>query len=254
MDEKTAAGRTQGVLALRPTCFWPFTQGLAALGEAPYALTSMGESPRYAPHGFFGERAVDLGENRWFALPRAACPRLNFSGERSAFTLAAWVWRRHKAHKECQAVAGMWNETDKLRQYALFLDLWIWDSNQQAAAHVSATGGATSGHPYCMDAAIGQTPVPLGAWQAVAVTYDGQAAAVYHNGRLDSRPGRNPYPYGRPLFAPLDGGADFTVGAVYRGGEMGNWMEGLLGGLAVFDRALTPAEIARLPRPPITEG
>ncbi|WP_391572362.1 hypothetical protein [Cohnella sp.] len=41
-------------------------------------------------------------------------------------------------------------------------------------------------------------------------------------------------------------GADFTVGAVDRSGEMGNFYAGQLGGLAVFNRALNEREIAEL--------
>lgn len=242
---------TRQVLDTAPLCFWRFDgagDGVPSLGTAPYTLRAQGEPPRAAEGGPFGGKCAELGEGSWYAIPRAECPALDFSGERSSFTLAAWLLRNPKAHKECQAVAGMWNETRRQRQYAMFLDLWIWDSGEQAAAHVSATGGPTEGYPYCMDAAIGRAPVPLNAWQAVAITYDGGAARVYLNGALDVRPGRNPFPYGKTLFQAGPGGADFTVGAVHRGGEMGNWFHGLLGGLAVYDRALTGAEIAALPK------
>ena len=58
-------------------------------------------------------------------------------------------------------------------------------------------------------------------------------------GRLDERPGRNPYPYPGGIFDGGPAGADFTVGAVHRGVEMGNFFAGLLGGLAVYQRALS---------------
>lgn len=41
-------------------------------------------------------------------------------------------------------------------------------------------------------------------------------------------------------------GSDFTVGAVDRFGTMGNFFCGRLAALAVYDRALTPAEIFAL--------
>lgn len=41
-------------------------------------------------------------------------------------------------------------------------------------------------------------------------------------------------------------GSDFTVGAVLLKTGMGNFFKGLIGGLAVFDRALSEAEIERL--------
>ena len=97
-----------------------------------------------------------------------------------------------------------------------------------------------------MDASIGATPVPFDTWQCVGFTYDGQAAYSYRNGRLDARPGRNPYPYPHGLFDGGPHGADFTVGAVDRSGVMGNWFAGGLAGLAVFDRALTATEMHAL--------
>jgi hypothetical protein len=67
-------------------------------------------------------------------------------------------------------------------------------------------------------------------------------------GRLDERDGLSPYPFAGGL---NDGGpreSDFTVGAVDRGGDIGNFFAGLLGGLAVYSRSLSPAEMLRLAR------
>lgn len=66
-------------------------------------------------------------------------------------TVVAWIKRDVKQYSQCEAVAGMWDETRKKRQYCLFLDLRIWGSSQQAGGHVSGTGGATEGYKYCMD-------------------------------------------------------------------------------------------------------
>lgn len=227
--------RIESVLAAGPVCFWDFSQGLASKGRAAYTLRDGNGNISYAPEGLFGKRCPDMGEGRYFVLPREECPLLDFSARRSALTVIAWVKRRPKEFAECQAVAGMWNETRRQRQYCLFLDLKIWESGQQAGGHVSATGGPTEGYPYCMDAAIGATPVPMDAWHMIGFSYDGSVARAYLDGALDIRGERNPYAYGRPLFSPGGNGADFTVGGVHRGGEMGNWFTGLLGGLALFD-------------------
>lgn len=236
----------EAVLAAKPVCFWDFTDGLTDQGRAGYTLQSGADDIPFARDGVFGPCCPEMGEGRYFRLPRAACPLLDFSGGRSRVTVAAWVKRRPKAVAECQAVAGMWNETMRWRQYCLFLDLRIWESAQQVGGHVSATGGPTEGYSYCMDAAIGAAQVPMREWHMIAFTYDGRQAAVYLDGAADPRGARNPYTYGRPLFAPESGGADFTVGAVHRGGEMGNWFTGLLGGLAVFDEALNEAALRAL--------
>ncbi len=110
-------------------------------------------------------------------------------------------------------------------------------------------------------------------------TYDAQYIKAYINGRfeerkLDPKPdkredryftkegpnggdrGMNPYYHGRGIFkydpekhaaTKPNGGSDFTVGARYAVGSFtGEATIGLFGGLAVFDRALTDAEVLQL--------
>lgn len=161
-------------------------------------------------------------------------------------TVIAWIKRGLKEEQECQAVAGMWNETNLKRQYCLFIDLKIWESSDQVCGHVSSVGGPTPGFKYCMDAAIGSTPIEINEWLCAAFTYDGSYAKAYLEGRLDVRGDLNPYKYEGGLYNGGDNGADFTVGAVYRKGEMGNWFSGQIGGLAVFNRALSEQEISIL--------
>jgi hypothetical protein len=140
----------------------------------------------------------------------------------------------------------MWNETVKTRQYCLFLDLAIWSSKNQVCGHLSSTGAPSPGYKYCMEAAIGATPVGLEEWHQVAFTFDGVWAKAYLDGQFDPRPGLNPYFWPCAINDGGKGGSDFTVGAVFRNGEMGNWYVGLLGGLAVYDAALGAEEIAAL--------
>jgi hypothetical protein len=168
---------------------------------------------------------------------------LNFYGKDARFTVVAWIKRSPKEQKECQAIAGVWNESTSQRQYCLFIDLGIWDSNNQICGHVSSIGGATPGFNHCMDAAIGSTIIPLEEWHMIAFTYDGSYAKVYLDGKLDERDQLNPYAYPDGLFDGGEGGADFTIGSVSRHGEMGNWFCGLLGGLAIYNQALVEDQI-----------
>ena len=151
----------------------------------------------------------------------------------------------------CEAIAGIWNEYQK-RQYCLFINLAIHQSSQQVCGHISGTGGATPGHRYCMDAAIGNTPISLNQWQCIAMTYDGEYIKSYLNGKLDVRENLNPYHYPLGIFDGGNDGGSFTVGAVARplnvqkenkeSPDVGNLFHGLLGGLAVFNRTLLEAE------------
>jgi hypothetical protein len=99
-----------------------------------------------------------------------------------------------------------------------------------------------------MDASIGTTPVRYNEWNFVAMTYDGAWIKSYIDGKLDNRPGLNPYAYPEGISEGGEGGSDFTVGAVHRSNEMGNFFVGQLGGLAVFNRALTEKEIGDIHR------
>jgi hypothetical protein len=229
--------------------FWDFQEPTArpriSRGPNRYALTPHGDL-KQVDGGVFGPHAMLVSEGQWLDIPRRECPALNLHGPGAQATVVAWLKRHPKSDGECQAVAGMWHETGRRRQYCLFLDLSIHNSRNQVCGHVSNVGGPTPGFKYCMDAAIGSTPVPMDAWTTAGFTYDGQYARAYLNGVLDVRETFNPYSYPGGLFDGGPDGADFTVAAVHRSNCMGNWFTGVLGGLAVFGRALTDDEMRSL--------
>jgi hypothetical protein len=243
-------------------CFWDFQgdsqQALTARGPHPYRLLEKDGAAAWHPEGVFGAQSVCFDGRTWLCLPRRDCPALDLHGAQAQVSLVAWVKRAPSLEPQpgCEAVAGMWNEHGK-RQYALFLNLQIHNSAEQVGAHISAVGGPTPGYKYCMDAAIGVTPVRRGDWHVIGMTYDSAYARAYLDGRLDTRGARNPYAYPGGIYNAGPGGADFTVGAVARpayvdelfiehGNVIANRYYGLLGGLAVFERALSEDEMARL--------
>ena len=93
---------------------------------------------------------------------------------------------------------------------------------------------------------MGATKIIHDEWMVVAMSYDGQAGFAWLNGVLDARPGLNPYPMAGGLHDGGKNGSDFTLAAVDRSGEIGNFFCGQIAGLAVYERALTPAEIFAL--------
>lgn len=195
------------------------------------------------PAAPFEGQALQIEEGQWLSIDRAACPRLNRHGAAGHLTLVAWLRRGQTARPQCEFIAGQWNETCESRQYGLFLNIRVWQQSDQACGHLSTTGGPTPGYRYCMDGPVGATPIDRDRWHCIAMTYDGQQGSVWLDGRLDARPGVNPYVLPGGLHEGGPGGSDFTVGAVDRSGEVGNFFTGHLGGLAVYDRVLSPAEL-----------
>ena len=69
---------------------------------------------------------------------------------------------------------------------------------------------------------------------------------MYVNERLDALEHYNPFPYANGLFDGGEDGGAFTVGAVHRANEWGNFFGGRISGLAAFFRALTDTEMRTL--------
>lgn len=225
-----------------PIAYWDFRspQPLTS-NAAPYRLHAMNGPLRQIAAGLYFARG------QWLHIPRAELAALNIHGPGAQVTVAAHLYRLPQPETyDCETIAGVWDESRRKRQYCLFLDLPIWDSGDQVGGHVSSHGGPTPGHPYCMDAAIGQTKLEFARWYTVGFTYDGAQAVAYLDGVVDTRSGRNPFPYPAGLFDGGDDGADFTVGAVNRSGEPGNFFHGVMSALAVFPAALSPAHMAAL--------
>jgi hypothetical protein len=176
------------------------------------------------------------------------------------------------------------NDDTGTRQYAMLLNMPTYGGPRQLTPHISSEGGVTrradgTAFPWCCDYAATRSQVPEGEWVTLGFTYDGRYIRAYFNGVLEEREldpvkdkrtdryftqegpnggprGMNPYYHGRGIFrydpqqhaqSKPDGPADFTVGARYAVGSMlGEALKGRLGGLAVFNRALTDDEMQRL--------
>lgn len=175
------------------------------------------------------------------------------------------------------------NDDSGTRQYAMLLNMPTYGGPRRLVPHISNEGGVTrradgSAFPWCADYAVTQSEVPEEKWVTLGFTYDSQYTRAYINGLLDARPldpvkdkrtdryftqegpggkdrGMNPYYHGRGIFhydpvlhaktKPM-GGSDFCVGARYAVGSLfaeGSATVGKFGGLAVFNRALSDAEM-----------
>ncbi len=254
-DPASAVLEVPGLVA-----FWDFQEDagqprLSKGGSLAYALQERGGPVERAEGGVFGPYSARISRGQWLMVPRRELGELDIHGKEARVTVVSWIKRRDK--QPWQALAGVWDETRKKRQYCLFLygttatradEMKRYPVQDRIHGHVSAVGGPTEGERFCITYATGATPIGFGEWHCVAMSYDGAASRVYVDGRLDVWEHRNPFPYTDGLFDGGGEGADFTVGAVHRGGEWGNFFGGDMGGVAVFRRALDDAELLAIAR------
>lgn len=176
------------------------------------------------------------------------------------------------------------NDDSGTRQYALLANMPAYGGRRQLTPHISSEGGVTrradgSPLPWCADYAATRAEVPVEVWCSLGMTYDGKYIRAYINGVCEERAldpktdrrddpyftkegpnggdrGMNPYYHGRGIFgydpaqhakSKPKGGSDFTVAARYAEGTIHrDDFHGEMGGLAVFNRALSDAEMAAI--------
>lgn len=244
--------------------FWDFQAegpGHRAAGEAPWVLEEMGGPLARAGEGLFGPSALHVAFGQWLRIPRERLGALNIHGGQP-LTVLAWV--KPDSARPWQFLAGVWNEHDHRRQYALFYNgAWQFDFEARARtacarrvhAYLSREGGHTPGDPACFSYATGATELETGQWHCLGLTWDGQWLAAWANGRVDSHPRHNPMPFDGPIFDGGPEGADFTVAqramAAWHGYPeapmpVEEGFSGLLGGLAIYQRALVHSEMEAL--------
>ncbi len=229
-----------------------------AEGKGRFPLSEVNGPVRRIPEGPLSGYSGLFENGVYLSLPNAATGALNLYGPGQGVTVMAWVkWQGGTGF-----VGGMWNEyaSGGKRQYGLFVSLPYYNGPDQVCGHISATGKPTPPFPYSIDYAASAQAVTRNEWACIAFTYDGREIRSYLNGVFQARPpelidhtkGFEGYPDGithskNPYLFP-DGmgnnGSDFTVGAVLLSRGMGNFFKGQIGGLCVFDRALSPEELA----------
>jgi len=139
-------------------CFWDFQEDAGqvrhAKGAHDYPLVERNGPIRRVEGGVWGRYCAKLDQGQWLCVRRQDCLALDLHGRGAQYTILAWV--QCQADLPWQYIAGVWNETDAKRQYALFVNgLKKTDSRtftrtparMQAHAYTSAEGGATSGRP-----------------------------------------------------------------------------------------------------------
>jgi rhamnogalacturonyl hydrolase YesR len=239
----------------------PEGQAKKALGQGEFALSEQNGSLPRISEGPLSGYSILFGNKAYLSLSNAAVGRLNIHGNKQGVTVLAWVkW----TGEQTGFVGGMWNEYQDggKRQYGLFVSLPHYNGKNQVCGHVSQTGKPTPPFPYSCDYAASKQEVPVNKWVCIAFTYDGKYIKSYLNGIFERRDpelinntkGFEGYPDGlvqskNPYYFPYgmgNNGSDFTVGSVLLKSGMGNFFKGQIGGLAVYDRALSAKELKQL--------
>lgn len=178
-------------------------------------------------------------------------------------TVTVIAWIKWMDLKNC-FIAGMWNEGSDggKRQYGLFVSLPYYNGLNQVCGHISKTGKPTRPFPFSIDYSASKQCVQKNKWCCVAFTYDGNHIKSYLNGvfafrkpeLINNTKGFPGFPNGlvkskNPYYFPYgigNNGSDFTFGAVMLKKGMGNFFKGLIGGIAIYNRALTDDELLKI--------
>ena len=247
---------TSGLVAL-----WDFSEKEGkprkAVGVESFRLKEENGTLPRVKEGPLSGYSAQFGNKAFLKLDNSKTGALNIYGDGQDVTVIAWV----KWEGGTGFVGGMWNEYEDggKRQYGLFVSLPHYNGGDQVCGHISKTGKPTPPFPYSIDYSASKQIVVKNQWQCVAFTFDGMFIKSYLNGEFQPREpelinntkGFDGYTNGlvqskNPYYYP-DGmgnnGSDFTVGAVLLKSGMGNFFKGLIGGLAVFNRALSDEEI-----------
>lgn len=232
-----------------------------AIGKGKFPLKEANGEIERENEGPLSGYAIKLSGDNFLTLDHSKIGQLNIHGNGKQVTVIAWVkWTGEGVN----FVGGIWNEYQNggRRQYGLFVNLPAYNGENQVCGHISKTGKPTPPFPYSIDYSASSEVVPVNEWSCIAMTYDGNYIKSYLNGIFTERApelikntkGFEGYPEGlvqskNPYYFPYgmgNNGSDFTVGAVLIKSGMGNFFKGLIGGLAVFDRALNEQEIQSL--------
>ena len=248
----------EGLVAL-----WDFKeesgQTRLANGKQEYPLVDMSGTVERVNEGPLSGYSAKFDGKSYLFLDNKDSGGLNIVS--SGVTVVAWVkW----TGEQTGFVAGAWNEYEDggKRQYGLFVSLPYYNGQDQVCGHISKTGKPTPPFPYSIDYSASKQFVPTDEWCCIGFTYDGEYIKSYFNGVFEPREpelinhteGFEGYPDGltqskNPYYFPDgigDNGSDFTVGSVFVHGQMGNFYKGLIGGVAVFSRALSEKEMKEL--------
>ncbi|HEU5141379.1 MAG TPA: hypothetical protein VFT51_15505 [Bacillales bacterium] len=254
--------------------FWDFSEReapyFAKAGVDQFPLQIGGTAPAQVEALPFGKGLKFNGSSDYLKLELDEDKALNVAKSGDEVTVVAWVNRPTTSRNRNTFIAGMWQEDDNnpKRQYGLFASLPMYGGDNRVCGHVSKTGGASPNLPYSRDYSACGAVIGKDIDRCIGFTYDGCEVKSYVDGIADIRStytepdapngegltySKNPYFFDLGLNRTTSV-SDFTVGAVKLTPGMGNFFDGVISGLAVFRRALTPDEMMTMHTNSLKQG
>lgn len=188
-------------------------------GRPGAALTAHGSLTWAA--GIDGRSWLGNGTDAWLSTPDA--PEFDFTS--GAFSICVWV-NPHRLPTDQEMLVGKNCYALNQREWGLLLE-----PGGRAAFYLRRDGWKT---------VTARTAAWPGKWTHLVATVDGEVARLYVNGRLEQTGS-----FGRPeahTAAPL------TLGGIDNHGTLMQLLNGALAEAAIYNRALSEAEIAGLQR------
>lgn len=242
--------------------FWDFSEDagedrVAKAGTGDYPLAEALSAVSVVEDGPFSGRSISLSGSNYLKLLSEDTGDLHIGPRGDEVTVVAWT-----KPTSGKFVAGMWKESsgDPRREYGLFYNLDTYGcSNNRVCGHISKTGDKSPGLPYSRDLSKSRITMATSTWNMIGMTYDGSEIISWHDGWWSeyttytepTAPNgagltypANPYAFDDGLYESTP--SDFTVGANEVTAGMQNFFTGQIGGLAVYDRRLTDAEMVQL--------
>ena len=216
-----ATGNPALVMATGPTAYWPLNEatGPTAFDYAGrYDATYASSGVTYGVAGPVGQNVVTLNGNGGTVVTAPYAAALNPSG---AFTVEAWL-KPAVVDGTLRAPLSSSHLGNPRSGWLLYVSSAGWNFRTY-----NQNGTATA-----VDITASTSPV-AGTWQQVTLVWDGTQGQIYVNGVLGATSAATSF------VANTDG--PFTIGN--RSLLDGYWWGGSVGGVAVYDRALTPEEI-----------
>ena len=228
------------------------------------ALTVSGERPSSASAGASAAAATPAGLVAAFAFDEGAgtsAADASGSGNTGAITGATWTTAgRNGGALSFDGASDYVTVADTSSldlSTALTLEAWVYPTSTSGSRSILAKERAGGGFPYGLEtsagaptgyvvateraSAAGTSALAPNAWTHVAVAYDGAALKLYVNGALAAT-------------AAASGAVSASADPLRVGGNVtwGEWFQGRIDDVRVYDRALTAAEIQTDLATPVT--